>query len=170
MVEPSLSVSGVDGGSHVLPEIDLAGWWAHGAPESWRYSMLPGFLIPETVTTQNGASAVIELGAVSGTKLLLTLGITRIIEQESLDVEVWGSVDGAAFGDRPLLSFPQKFYCGTYSMELDLARCPDVRHLRVDYKLNRWGRGDQKPLFGFWMFAEDAADVNLSEQRHAAVA
>jgi len=40
--------------------------------------------------------------------LLLTLGITRIIEQESLDVSIWGSANNAEWGAKPLLSFSAK--------------------------------------------------------------
>ena len=134
--------------------------------------MLPNFLFPETVTRQNGTGPELELGAVSGTKLLLTLGITRIIEQESLDVEVWGSTDKVAWGDKPILKFPQKFYCGTYSLLLDLTKHPDVNYLRIAYKLNRWGRGDATPLFGFYVFAERANQAVQESQSilHAAVA
>ena len=91
--------------------------------------MLPNFLVPETVTRQNGASPEVELGSASGKPVLLTLGITRIIEQESLDVEVWGSADRTNWGDKPVLRFPQKFYCGTYSMLLNLADRPEVNFL-----------------------------------------
>jgi hypothetical protein len=118
--------------------------------------MLPNFLLPETVTRQNGTGPDLELGAMSGTKLLLTLGITRIIEQESLDVEVWGSADKTTWGEKPILRFPQKFYCGTYSLLLDLTKHPELNYLRITYKLNRWGRGDETPLFGFYVFAERA--------------
>ena len=55
--------------------------------------MLPQFLMPESVARQDGAGAEIALDAGRGKSLLLTLGITRIVEQESLDVSVWGSPD-----------------------------------------------------------------------------
>ena len=119
--------------------------------------MLPKFLLPESVKRENGAGPETELGSYSGKPLLLTLGITRIIEQESLDVEVWGSPDKTNWRDKPILRFPQKFYCGTYSMLLNLAEHPEVKYLRVNYKLNRWGRGEPTPLFGFYVFVEEAA-------------
>lgn len=89
--------------------------------------------------------------------LQLTLGITRIIEQESIDVSVFGSTDGVNWGTKPIVSFPQKFYCGVYSIMVDLGSNPDVRHVRVQWKLGRWGRGDSKPMFGFYVFAEEVA-------------
>lgn len=121
--------------------------------------MLPNFLLPETIVQKNGNGPELELGAARGKQLLVTLGITRIIEQESLELEIWGSADGTAWGDKPLLRFPQKFYCGTYSLLLDLTSRPDATHLRVSYKLNRWGRGDSTPLFGLYIYAEEAAQA-----------
>lgn len=123
--------------------------------------MTPSFLLPETVAQKNGSGPEFDLGASAGKPLLLTLGITRIVEQESLDIEIWGSPDKTAWGDKPLLRFPQKFYCGTYSLLLDLSKHPDVKHLRVNYKLNRWGRGDGTPLFGFYVFMEDVGAPSL---------
>ncbi len=129
--------------------------------------MIANFLLPETVARQNGSGPEMELDRVSGKPLLLTLGITRIIEQESLDVEVWGSSDKSDWGDKPLLRFPQKFYCGTYSMVLDVSKRPETRFLRVTFRLNRWGRGDSNPLFGFYVFVQEAAQASSI---HAAVA
>ncbi len=117
--------------------------------------MLPSFLVPEAVIREDGEGPVVSVASAKGKLLLLTLGITRIIEQESLDVSVWGSSDGADWGTKPLASFPQKFYCGTYQLLLDLADFPDVQHLRVKYKVNRWGHGLQKPLFGMYLFAQE---------------
>jgi hypothetical protein len=116
--------------------------------------MLPNFLLPENVSREDGAGPVMDLGGAQGKIISLTLGITRIIEQESLDVSIWGSSNGTDWGARPLLSFPQKFYCGTYSILLDLTGEPGVRYLRAQWKMNRWGRGDQRPLFDFYVFAE----------------
>ncbi len=126
-------------------------------------NMLPNFVLPETTAQKNGSGPAFELGASRGGQLLLTLGITRIIEQESLDVEIWGSADNESWGERPLLRFPQKFYCGTYTLLLDMSKVPDVKYLRVDYKVNRWGRGDGIPLFSFYVFAQTAAPVSNAE-------
>ncbi len=114
--------------------------------------MKPTFLVPETIVREDGHAEPMSVEA--GTLLLLTLGITRILEQESLDVVIQGSADGEQW--QPLIAFPQKFYCGTYALLLDLARTPEIVKLKVHWKLGRWGRGDQKPLFGWYLFAEDA--------------
>jgi len=121
--------------------------------------MLPNFLVPETEQRANGESEPIELGDSRGKLICLTLGITRIIEQESLDVAIYGSADGKEWGAKPLAAFPQKFYCGTYTILLDLSQHPDITHLKAVWKMNRWGRGEPKPLFGFYVFAEEASDM-----------
>jgi hypothetical protein len=113
--------------------------------------MLPQFLLPETVVRADGAGPEIALAS-AGVPLLLTLGINRIVEQQSLDLSVWGSADGQTWTQ--LASFPQKFYCGTYALVLDLKSHSDVSSLRVQWKLSRWGRGDLTPLFGMYVFAE----------------
>ena len=115
--------------------------------------MSPQFLLPETTVREAGQSADIDLGAPQSGTLILTLGITRIIEQESIDLSIWGSADGTDWGSKPLVAFPQKFYCGTYQLVLDLANRP-VKYLRAKWQVNRWGKGDPKPLFGVYLFAQ----------------
>jgi len=92
--------------------------------------MLPQFVLPETTVRAAGTGSEIHLGEEPNATLILTLGITRIIEQESLDLSVWGSADGSEWGAKPLASFPQKFYCGTYQILLDLSDHPGVKFLR----------------------------------------
>jgi hypothetical protein len=116
--------------------------------------MLPEFLIPETTVREAGSGLVLSLGDNVGGVLLLTLGITRIVEQESLDVSIWGSEDGNNWGTKPLLTFPQKFYCGTYQTQIDLSDHSETRYLRAKWQVNRWGRGKSTPLFTIYLFAE----------------
>jgi hypothetical protein len=124
--------------------------------------MLASFILPETTIREAGTGPVVDLGENRGNLMLLTLGITRIIEQESLDISIWGSADGAEWGTKPLLSFPQKFYCGTYQIMLDLREQPTLRFLRVKYQAHRWGKGDPKPLFGAYVFAQEFRQQLLS--------
>jgi hypothetical protein len=112
--------------------------------------MLPQFLLPETVARQDGMGAEM---AFERKIVQLTLGITRIIARESLEVSVWGSADGEHW--RPLIAFPQKFYCGNYSQVLDMTSHPDVRYLRAQWKMGRWIRDERAPLFGFYLRAEE---------------
>ena len=122
--------------------------------------MLPQFLLPEITVREAGQSPDIDLGTPQSGIVVLTLGITRIIEQQSIDVSIWGSADGADWGTKPLSAFPQKFYCGTYQLVLDLSERP-VRYLRAKWQVNRWGKGDPKPLFGVYVFAQ-ALDRELA--------
>ena len=117
--------------------------------------MLPVFLLPETTVREAGNGSDLDLGESQGRTVLLTLGITRIIEQESLDVSIFGSADGNEWGTKPLITFPQKFYCGTYQILVDLTQHPDVKFVRVKWNAQRWGKGDGKPLFGFYVFAQE---------------
>ncbi len=121
--------------------------------------MLPNFLIPETIVREAGKGPEIPVSPNSKT-LLVTLGINRIMEQESLDIAIEGSSDGTTW--KPLVRFPQKFYCGTYTVVLDLSKQSDVQVIRADYKVNRWGRGDTRPLFGLYVFAEDTTNAALT--------
>lgn len=118
--------------------------------------MLPAFLLPEAVIREDTDGPEISLGTSHGKLVLLTLSITRIIEQESLDVSIWGSADQTDWGAKPVISFPQKFYCGTYQLLLDLSQFPDVRFLRAKCKVARWGHGNTKPLFGLYLFAQES--------------
>jgi hypothetical protein len=118
--------------------------------------MLPTFLLPESIARAEGTGSDFDLGSKRGKLLVLTLGVTRIIEQESLEVSVWGSPDGERWGHRPLATFPPKYYCGIYSILLNLAKTPDVRFARVTWRMSRWSRQDSLPMFGFYVYAEES--------------
>ena len=118
--------------------------------------MLPTLLLPESIARAEGSGPELDLGSKRGKLLVLTLGITRIIEQESLEVSIWGSSDGEKWGLRPVVTFPPKFYCGIYSMLLNLASKPDLRFVRVSWKMSRWSKGDAMPMFGFYVYAEES--------------
>ncbi len=118
--------------------------------------MLQTFLLPESIARADGTGPDFDLGPKRGKLLVLTLEITRIIEQESLEVHVWGSSDGEKWGFQPLAVFPPKFYCGVYSILLNLAARPDIRFVRVNWKMSRWSRGEAQPMFGFYVYAEES--------------
>lgn len=126
-----------------MPEVDL--------------EMVPNFLLEDQVVRQDGAGLPVDLGDSRPEFLNLTLGITRIIEQESLDVSIWASTDGENWGEKPVAAFPQKFYCGVYTILVDMTGHSGAKYLRAQWKVNRWGRGEQKPLFGFYLFAKPAS-------------
>ncbi|MGO9241330.1 MAG: hypothetical protein ACLQBJ_11020 [Bryobacteraceae bacterium] len=123
--------------------------------------MLPTFLLEEQVVRQDSAGPAIDLGENAPSFLYLTLGITRIIEQQSLDLSIWASPDGTNWGDKPVAAFPQKFYCGVYTLLLDLTAHAGARYLRAQWKVSRWGRGEPTPLFEMYVFAQ-TADMRVS--------
>jgi hypothetical protein len=116
--------------------------------------MCPEFLLPETTVRVAGAGPVIDLREERGGMLFLTLGISRIVERESIEIGIWGSADGADWGRAPLLSYPQKFYCGSYPLQLDLTRRPDVKYLRAQWDVSRWSRASGQPLFTVYLLLE----------------
>ena len=114
-------------------------------------------LIPaDSKLESNGDGAPLEISETVSRTFFCTLIVTDQIEQESLDVSIWGSADGTAWGTKPVVTFPQKFYCGTYQLLLDLNLHPDAKFLRAKWQVSRWGRGDPKPLFGAYLFVQDA--------------
>jgi hypothetical protein len=118
--------------------------------------MLRNFLLPESIARADGTGPEIDLGSKRGKLLVLTLGITRILEQESLEVTVCGSADGEKWESLPLVKFPPKFYCGLYSILLNLGSRNDVRYLRVHWKMSRWSKRESMPMFGFYVYAEES--------------
>jgi hypothetical protein len=112
--------------------------------------MIDTFLVaPKTVATAKGDGAPVNVSGASHRVFLLGLQITNIIEQESLDVSIYGSADGNTWGEKPVVSFPQKFYRGEHPLLLDLTAKPDVKFLRAHWEVNRWGRGAETPMFEF---------------------
>ena len=120
------------------------------------------FLVPETTIEANGAGPALQLGPAAGKTLLLTLGVTKIVEQESLDLSIWGSADGNDWGAKPLAAFPQKFYAGIYTLLLDLSGKPEVKHLQARWQVSRWGVGSTTPLFKFYVFAEPVSQAKTA--------
>jgi len=110
--------------------------------------MVQTLLVPEnTVITAKGDGAPVDISAAQSRVFLLTLGILRILEQESLDLSVWGSADGTTWGDKALAAFPQKFYKGEHPLLLDLTAKSEIKFLRAHWEVNRWGRGTETPMF-----------------------
>ena len=116
--------------------------------------MLPAFIVPEQTIDAKGAGEAVDIGDAAGQTLLLTLGVLDAVEQESLDVSISGSADGDEWSAKPIRAFPQKFYQGTYWILLDLSGHADVKYLRADWKVNRWGVGLTTPMFKFYVHAE----------------
>lgn len=126
--------------------------------------MTDTFLVPEkTVVAGESDGPIIDLESVRGAAYLLTLSITNIIEQESLDISIFGSADGATWDPKPLAAFPQKFYCGEAPLLLDLTGRPEVRFIRAHWKVARWGRGSEPPMFEFHVKLRETPQEILAE-------
>ena len=105
-------------------------------------------LIPAgTKLEANTVGQPFDISASQSRTFLCRLTISDQIEQESLDVSIWGSSDGQNFGKTPLLKIPQQFYCGTTKMVLDISLRPEVRFLQAKLDVNRWGRVSPTPMF-----------------------
>lgn len=126
--------------------------------------MIDAFLVPEkTTVTAKGDGAAVEIGGAQNRVFLLALNITQVIEQESLDVSVFGSADGTAWSAKPLAVFPQKFYRGQHPLLLDLTQQPEIKFLRAHWEVNRWGRGVEMPCFEFHLTVKDVPAQVLQE-------
>jgi hypothetical protein len=101
------------------------------------------------VATCKGDGPAIDLGEATNRVFLVTLEITKIIEQESLGISIYGSPDGATWGAKSLAAFPQKFYCEESPLLLDLTEHADVKFIRLHWEVARWGRGTETPMFEF---------------------
>jgi hypothetical protein len=105
-------------------------------------------LIPADTRMEASADGVSFRISESATRTFLCrLTVTDQIEQESLDVSIWGSADGEVWPKRPLLKLPQQFYRGTTKLVLDLSLRPEVKFIRARWDLNRWGRVAPTPMF-----------------------
>jgi hypothetical protein len=125
--------------------------------------MTDTFLVPEkTVATAEADGPALALD-VAGGVYLLTLSITRVIEQESLDLSIAGSTDGEAWDPKPLAAFPQKFYSGESPLLLDLTAHPEIKLIRAHWKVARWGRGSEPPMFEFHVTLRQVPQEILAE-------
>ena len=107
-------------------------------------------LVPAgTVVTTKGDGPAVEVSGATSRVFLATLSITRIIEQESLDVSIYGSPDGATWEPKSIAAFRQEFYTGETPVLLDLTAHPSVKFVRAHWEMARWGRGTETPMFEF---------------------
>lgn len=105
-------------------------------------------LVPRgTRVDSNGAGAGFDISGSPTRTFLCTLTVYDQIEQESIDVSICGSADGETWTPMPLLKLPQQFYRGTGTLVLDVSFRPEVRFIRAQWELNRWGRVAPTPMF-----------------------
>jgi hypothetical protein len=126
--------------------------------------MMEAFLVPEkTVVNAKGDGPAIDVSRAEGRIFLLTLAITNIIEQESLDVGIFGSTDGSAWDAKPFTAFPQKFYCEEVPLLLNLTARPEIKFVRAHWEVARWGRGTETPMFEFCVRLREVPQEILAE-------
>jgi hypothetical protein len=116
-----------------------------------------------TLATAKGDGPTVDVSATASRVFLITLTITKIIEQESLDISIYGSSDGAAWEAKSRAAFSQKFYCGESPLLLDLTAHPDVKFLRAHWEVARWGRGVETPMFEFGVTMKEVPAEILKE-------
>ncbi|MGA3054511.1 MAG: hypothetical protein ABSD63_09915 [Candidatus Korobacteraceae bacterium] len=110
--------------------------------------MLDAFLVPEkTVVTAKGDSAVLDVSGAANSVFLVTLTIDEVIEQESIEINLFTSADGTTWEAKPAATLPQKFYVGEYPLLVNLTATANAKFVRVHWDVNRWGRGANTPRF-----------------------
>lgn len=126
--------------------------------------MIDTFLVAEkTVVSAKGDGPAIDISGAASRVFLLTLNITNIIEQEALDVSIYGSADNVAWSAKPLTIFPQKFYRGEHPLLLDLSVHSEIKFVRAHWEVNRWGRGTETPMFEFHLTMKEVPPDILKE-------
>jgi len=110
---------------------------------SMEFDLIP----PGTLLRENGHGEAVDIRSSSTRTFYCTMLIHEQIEQESVDVSIWGSADGENFGTHPVLKLPQQFYRGETRAVLELTLVPEVNFIRAGWELNRWGRVAPLPMF-----------------------
>jgi hypothetical protein len=106
-------------------------------------------LVAAQTVNAKGDGPAIDISGATSRVFLVTLAITKIIEQESLGLSVYGSADGTTWSAKSIAALPQKFYCGESPLLLDLTAHTDVKFVRAHWEVARWGRGTETPMFEF---------------------
>jgi hypothetical protein len=127
--------------------------------------MLDTAIIPDkTIITAKGDSEAVDIGGASNRIFLLTLNITDVVEQESIELSIFTSPDGQTWSAKPALTFPQKFYREQAPMLLDLNSQPEVKFLRAHWEVNRWGRGTDTIRFEIGLQVHEVPPAMLTQK------
>ena len=133
--------------------------------------MFDGFLVqPKTAITGKGDSGPLDISEAGNRVFLLTLAITSVIEQESIEVSVFTSADGTAWEAKPVAALLQKFYVGEYPLLIDLSATPNAKFVRAHWEVSRWGRGPNTTKFEIALRLREVSQRALQEARAEAQA
>jgi hypothetical protein len=133
--------------------------------------MIDAILVPEnTAITAKGDSEPLDISGAANATLLATLTITKIVEQESIEITFFASADGTTWEAKPFAALPQKFYPGEYPLLLDLSKVNGAKFLRAHWDVNRWGRGPTTPSFEIGLRLREVPAALLNEVRAGATA
>jgi len=125
-------------------------------------------LVPAgTVVTAKGDGPAVDVSAISTRVFLAILTITQIIEQESLDVSIFGSADGLAWDAKSIAAFRQEFYAGETPLLLDLREHQNLKFVRAHWEVARWGRGTETPMFEFGVTLKEVPSEIVKELKSA---
>lgn len=128
--------------------------------------MLDVLLVPEnTVVTAKGDSESLDVSAAFNPAFLATLSVTKIVEQESIEVSFFTSADGTTWEAKPSATLPQQFYVGEYPLLVDLSQANGARFLRAHWEVARWGRGPVAPNFEIALRVREIPADLLQEAR-----
>ena len=128
-------------------------------------------LIPQgTLVHENGHGESFDIRSSATRTFFCIMLIGDQIEQESIDVSIWGSTDGENWGTHPLLKLPQQFYRGETRAALELALVPEVNFIRAAWDLNRWGRVAPLPMFVFGLHLTEVPAMSRQASGNRATA
>ncbi len=128
--------------------------------------MIDAILIPKnSEITAKGDSEPLDVSVAVNPVLLATLSITKVVEQESIEVTFFTSADGETWEAKPVASLPQKFYVGDYPLLVDLSQAAGAKFLRAHWEVNRWGRGPVAPSFEVSLRVREVAAALLQEAK-----
>src|SRR5450432_538641 len=128
--------------------------------------MIDVLLVPRNTTvTAKGDSQPIDVSAAATPVFLATLSVTKIVEQQAIELSFFTSADGATWEAKPTASLPQKFYIGEYPLLVDLSQATGAKFLRAHWEVSRWGRGTVTPNFQLGLRVREIPAELLRETR-----
>jgi len=130
------------------------------------YVMIDALLLPaNTVVTTKGDSEPLDVSSAANPVFLATLSVTKIVEQQAIELSFFTSADGTTWETKPVASLPQKFYNGEYPLLVELSKANGARFLRAHWEVSRWGRGPVTPNFEIGLRVREIPAELLQEAR-----